>query len=179
MRIETLPGCRLLIGRYPAFDYNASGGGGAGTGQTGGGALEFTAESLNVPPLNGASTRFLGLPLPPGLEIAITAQKLAGTWQPETGLVNLEFQARFRFRIGMGSLDLYRAPDLRIACTLTTGTGAGQRHRAKGQALDQRGEGVLVGLATVPPSGDAWLDRFLGLPDEALAVLHCRIHRSA
>jgi hypothetical protein len=27
----------------------------------------------------------------------------------------------------------------------------------------------------VPPSGDAWLDRFLGLPDEALAVLRCRI----
>lgn len=179
MRIETLPGCRLLIGRYPAFLYDASGGGGAGAGQTGGGALEFMAEGLTVPPLNGASTRFLGLPLPPGLEIAITAQQLGGTWQPDTGLVNLEFRARFRFRLGVGNLDLYRAPDLRIACALTTGASCGQRHRAEGQALDQRGQGVLVGVATVAPSGDAWLDRFLGLPDEALAVLHCRIHPSA
>jgi hypothetical protein len=33
----------------------------------------------------------------------------------------------------------------------------------------------LVGVATVQPSGDAWFDRFLGLPDEALARLHCRL----
>ena len=50
-----------------------------------------------------------------------------------------------------------------------------RRHRARGQVLDAAGSGVLVGVATVPPSGDAWLDRFLGLPDEALAVLRCRI----
>jgi hypothetical protein len=32
----------------------------------------------------------------------------------------------------------------------------------------------LVGVATIAPSGDPWLDRFLGLPDEALALLRCR-----
>jgi len=33
----------------------------------------------------------------------------------------------------------------------------------------------LVGLATVPATGEGWLDRFLQLPDEALAVLRCRL----
>jgi hypothetical protein len=30
-------------------------------------------------------------------------------------------------------------------------------------------------VATVAPSGETWLDRFLGLPDEALAVLRCQL----
>jgi len=30
-----------------------------------------------------------------------------------------------------------------------------------------------VGVASVPPCGDPWLDRLLGLPDEALAMLRC------
>jgi len=34
---------------------------------------------------------------------------------------------------------------------------------------------LLVGVATVDPSGDPWLDRFLGLPDEALALLRCQL----
>ena len=32
---------------------------------------------------------------------------------------------------------------------------------------------LLVGVAIVPPCGDPWLDRLLGLPDEALAMLRC------
>jgi len=34
---------------------------------------------------------------------------------------------------------------------------------------------VLVGIATVEPTGEGWVDRFLGLPDEALAVLPCQL----
>jgi hypothetical protein len=34
---------------------------------------------------------------------------------------------------------------------------------------------VLVGIATVAPSGEGWVDRFLQLPDEALAVLRCQL----
>jgi hypothetical protein len=34
---------------------------------------------------------------------------------------------------------------------------------------------VLVGLAPIQPSGAGWLDRFLGLPDEALALLRCTV----
>ena len=35
---------------------------------------------------------------------------------------------------------------------------------------------LLVETARVPPSGEGWVDRFLGLPDEALALLRCRFH---
>jgi hypothetical protein len=41
--------------------------------------------------------------------------------------------------------------------------------------LDAEGRGVLVGIALVPLSGAGWLDRFLGLPGEALAVLGCQL----
>jgi hypothetical protein len=44
-----------------------------------------------------------------------------------------------------------------------------------GVPRDRDGRGVLVGVAVVEPTGKAWLDRLLGLPDEALAVLRCRL----
>jgi hypothetical protein len=34
---------------------------------------------------------------------------------------------------------------------------------------------MLVGVALVPLTGEGWLDRFLGLPGEALAVLCCQL----
>jgi hypothetical protein len=34
---------------------------------------------------------------------------------------------------------------------------------------------MLVGTALIEPTGEAWFDRFLGLPDEALAVLECQL----
>lgn len=177
MRLETLPHCRLRIGRYPAFAYDASGGGANGWRDAGSGGLEFPADGLMIPALNGRSTRFLGLPLPPGPEITIRAKQLRGSWDPASGRVSLAFEARFAFQLRWGGGVLYSAPDLRIACELSSGEAAGRRHRARGSALQPGGEGVLVGVAEVAPSGDALLDRFLGLPDEALAVLHCRIHQ--
>jgi hypothetical protein len=42
-----------------------------------------------------------------------------------------------------------------------------------GQPLGDDGGALLVGVAMVPPSGEPWLDHFLGLPDEALAMLRC------
>jgi hypothetical protein len=89
--------------------------------------------------------------------------------------VSLRFRARFRFRIQLGATELYQAPDLLVDTELRSDRCQGRRHRASGRALDGSGAALLVGVATVPPSGDAWLDRFLGLPDEALAVLRCRI----
>ena len=56
---------------------------------------------------------------------------------------------------------------------------AGVRHRGCGRPLNAAGEALLVGVARVAPSGDAWLDRFLGLPDDALAVLQCQLERAA
>ena len=173
VQLHTLEGCRLLIGRYPAFRYDGRGGGGPGTAMAG--TLAFPPESLTIPPLNTATTRFLGLPLPPGLSIAIAAEELSGQWQPDTGTINLRYRARFRFRAGLAGRPLYKPPDLRIACTLSSGSVQGQRHRASGSPLNADGRARLVGIARVEPCGDAVLDRFLGLPDEALAVLECRI----
>ena len=70
---------------------------------------------------------------------------------------------------------IYRAPDLIVRTRLGTAETRGQRHSAVGVPLDRDGRGVLVGVAVVEPTGEAWLDRILGLPDEALAVLRCRL----
>lgn len=175
-QLSTLVGCSLAIGGYPRFSYNASGGGGLSSPQTSGSnALCFPADQLHIPPLDWRSTRFLGLPLPPGLSIAIAAEQLEGDLDPASGHMQLHFRARFRFRIGIAAASLYTAPDLLVTTTLTTGLSQGQRHRASGRQRNAAGDALLVGIARVEPSGDAWLDRFLGLPDEALAELHCRI----
>ncbi len=173
--LHTLSGCALAIGAYPRFDYDASGGGGAGLlgpGDAGGAqALRFEPAGLTIPPLHWRTTRFLGLPLPPGLGITIHPERLDGSLDPSTGAMELRFRARFRFAIA----GLYRAPDLIVDTTLGTGAAQGRRHRGRGEPLDGDGRARLVGVATIAPSGDRWLDRFLGLPDEALAQLRCRL----
>lgn len=173
LQLGTSKGCGLAIGGYPLFSYDASGGGGTGElgpDPTGGPrTLSFEPATLLIPPLNWRTTRVLGLPLPPGLEIAIAPEQLAGSIDSATGAVQLRFRARFRFRI----TGLYRAPDLLIDTLLSTGAAQGQRHRAVGQPISANGTALLVGVASVPPCGDPWLDRLLGLPDEALAMLRC------
>jgi len=175
LELATLAGCGLAIGPYPRFVYDASGGGGwaAPAVPDGDGVqpLVFDPAALCIPALNSRTTSLLGLPLPPGLEIAIAPEYLAGTLAPESGELELQFRARFRFRIGR----FYRAPDLLIDTTLSTGALRSRRHRAQGHGLNASGEALMVGVATVAPSGDPWLDRFLGLPDEALALLRCRL----
>ncbi|MFM7652468.1 MAG: hypothetical protein ACKO5M_06035 [Vulcanococcus sp.] len=177
LQLHTLSGCRLAIGRYPAFTYDGRGGGGPGIAAAH--QLCFAPDTLSIPPLNASTTRFLGLPLPPGLSIAIAAERLSGGWDPESGAIALEFRARFRFRACLAGRVVYAPPDLQIACTLSSGTAKGQRHAAVGRVRAADGRTRLVGVARVEPSGDALLDRFLGLPDEALAVLECRIETSA
>ncbi|MEB3351742.1 MAG: hypothetical protein VKM01_05390 [Cyanobacteriota bacterium] len=173
MRLVTLSGCALAIGGWPRFGYNARGGGGEATvcpranGRLG---LIFEAAGLRIPPLNSSTTRILGLPMPPPLTLRILAERLEGDLDPVSGAVRLWFEARFQFSVGR----LYQAPDLRIATELSTGAANGSRHRATGRALLAGNPGQLVGVAAVAPCGEAWLDRMLGLPDEALAVLRCR-----
>jgi len=179
-QLTTLTGCQLAIGRYPRFSYDASGGGGVSqappaTANSCSIPLQFPAGQLSIPPLDGRSTRFLGLPLPAGLSITIAPEQLQGELDAATGSVTLQFRARFRFRLALGRLTLYAAPDLRIHTTLQSGPCQGQRHRACGHPRRSSGETLLVGTARVEPTGDRWLDRFLGLPDEALAELHCRL----
>ncbi len=174
LQLQTQSGCGLAIGRYPRFRYDASGGGGAailgpqdrGSWQP----LSFEAAALTIPALNWRTTRFLGLPLPPGLSIAVHPERLEGRWQLATGAVELQFHARFRFALGV----LYRAPDLIVHTQLTSKAVQGQRHSARGQPLDGNGQALLVGIAMIQPTGVSWFDQFLGLPDEALAQLRCR-----
>jgi hypothetical protein len=105
------------------------------------------------------------------LAIAVLPEQLEGRWQQASGAVQLRFRARFRFKLA----SQVAAPDLIVDTQLVTASVQGKRHRASGQPLDADGEAVLVGVATVQPSGEPWFDRFLGLPDEALALMCCRI----
>lgn len=171
LELHTQAGCGLAIGRYPRFRYDARGGSGRATCSPVDDTLEiaFAPAELSIPPLNWRTTRVLGLPLPPGLQITIEPLTLAGQLVPASGAVTLRFEARFHCSWG----GLYQPPPLLVSTDLTTGSVAGQRHRAEGTPLDASGQGCLVGVARVPPSGDRWLDGFLGLPDDALAVLRC------
>lgn len=175
LQLHTLAGCGLAIGRYPRFRYNATGGRGeasiAAADPAGWRLVRFDPQTLRIPPLDSRSTRFLGLPLPPGLRIDVVPDQLEGRVQDGSGAIELHLRARFRFSL----LRAYRAPDLQVVVDLSTATASGARHRLNGAPLDRRGEAELVGIAVVPATGEAWFDRFLGLPDEALAQLRCRV----
>lgn len=179
-QLSTLAGCSLAIGRYPLFRYDARGGGASTVAQEGDSpnvSLDFPSSQVQIPDLNWRTTRFLGLPLPPGLAIAIDPQRLEGQLDRSSGAVQLDFEAHFRFRIGSAATAIYEAPELIVRTQLSTTAVRGERHQAQGQPLSADGEARLVGVARINPCGEAWLDRFLGLPDEALAVLHCRFSR--
>jgi hypothetical protein len=175
LRLTTFDSCGLAIGAYPRFRYDASSGGGLGVLEppdaAGRRPLRFDPAGLRIPPLDGRRGRLLGIPLPPGPVIEIVPEELAGSLDPQRGDLRLRLRARFRFRL----FSLYRAPDLLVDTELVSAAVQGRRHRAEGRPLDAGGNAVLVGVAPIQPSGDAWLDRFLGLPDEALAVLRCRL----
>jgi hypothetical protein len=179
LQLNTLDGCGLAIAGYPRFRYDASGGGGLGSlgplDSDGCQQVRFEAAALEIPILDWRTTRVLGLPLPPGLSIAIVPELLEGSLSPANGTVQLRFRARFRFRIGR----IYRAPDLIVETELGTGPVQSRRHRVEGRPFAGQGDALLVGVARVPPSGDPWVDRPLGLPDEALALLRCRFRNVA
>lgn len=87
---RTLAGCKLGISRYPDFDYDASGGAGTAAAAEEGEEIlvTFDAGSLYIPPLMTATTRFLGLPLPPFLKIEIVPESFQGIINRETGQAN-------------------------------------------------------------------------------------------
>ena len=181
-QLRTLVGCELVISGYPRFLYNASGGGAQGTAeplQDGRYALHFPAAQVEIPPLSRRTGRFLGLPLPPGLQITIQPEQLEGVLDPASGALELSFRARFRLQLQLADRPLFTAPDLHVGTLLSTGAVRSQRHQRSGEPLDNNTAGRLVGVAQVPPCGATWLDRFLGLPDEALAMLACTLTLTA
>ena len=173
MQLKSLVDCRLKIGRYPTFYYNATGGGGITTAdyQDNKGNLffRFNPNSFSIPSLNWQTTKFLGLVLLPGLEINIVPKIIKGNINIHSGLVSLQLEAKFILSI----FSLIKAPELVVKTELTSTNIKGDIHEAIGSPINNRGETILVGLATIEPSGNRFLDSFLSLPNEALAILHC------
>jgi hypothetical protein len=176
--LNTLSDCQLAVSIYPTFGYNAGGGGGTGTvtqdPSTGLLNVVFDPETLIIPPITYATSTVLGIPIPPPLKIAIVPKKLEGTIDPTTGEANLTFLASFEFTAG----PLYAAPPLIVSTTLTTGESSGPIRSGTGNKLTADGKANLVGVARVPKTGDGFLDTFLMLPTDALAVLSAELNFS-
>ena len=175
MYLESLQGCRLVIGLYPPFEYDAQGGGGKAKIFTNKKDnilnLIFEPDKFSIPPLSTKTTKFLSFPLPPGLKIDMNMEKLEGTLDQDSGTVILKFESQFIFSI----LSIFHFPALLIKTTLTSRKVKGNLQEAEGKVINNNGEATLVGIATVPKTGNIILDTLLMLPNEALAILKCKI----
>ncbi len=177
MYLKSLERCRLAIGSYPHFIYNASGGGGranmAFNQSENDLFLVFSPDEFIIPPLSWRTAKLLGLPIPPGLRIEMCMDKLEGKVNKVTGDVNLRFEARFLFTIW----PTLTFPNLIVKTKLITGKVNSRLHSEEGLVLQKDGHARLVGIADIPPTGNRILDIFLGLPNEALAVLECQFKK--
>ncbi|XP_073103646.1 uncharacterized protein [Elaeis guineensis] len=174
VKFETLEGCKLGISRYPDFEYNAKGGIGTGMGRKEDEdtmLVSFDVGTLYIPPLAGATTKFLGLPLPPFLTIDIVPEFFQGTISKESGQVDLQFRAKFWFSVG----SIYKAPPLMVETTLTSEESAGKLRGGRGERINGEGRCRLVGVALVNPINDMLMNSFLGLPTECIADMNARI----
>ena len=175
MQLRSLEDCRLKIGKYPPFTYNADGGGGKATllpnQENHLLHISFSSKTFSIPPLTSKTTKFLSLPLPPSLKIEMSMDKLYGTIDKNSGEVLLNFESKFLFSIGA----ILKFPELIVKAILTTGTVKGKSHEGEGLVLQNNGRTKLVGIAIIPVTGNKILDTFLSLPNEALAELKCEI----
>ena len=175
MQLKSLEGCRLKIGSYPPFIYNACGGGGIATllpnQKENVLCIRFSSETFSIPPLTSQTTKFLSLPLPPYLKIDISMNRLEGTIDKNSGEVLLKFESKFLFSIG----SMLSFPALIVKTSLETGKIKGKSHEGEGLILQSNGKTKLVGISIIPRTGNKILDAFLGLPNEALAELQCEI----
>ncbi|KAL9324174.1 hypothetical protein ACSQ67_009031 [Phaseolus vulgaris] len=137
--------------------------------------VSFDLESLYIPPLTSSTAKFLGLPLPPFLKIEVVPEALHGSINQESGKVDLEFKAKFLFSAG----SLYKAPPLLVKTVLTSEETKGTMKSGRGRRLDKEGKCRLVGVATVDPIDDFFMNSFLGLPTECLAELKAVISISS
>ena len=175
MYLKSLKGCRLAIGLYPYFHYDASGGGGKAevspTEKENIQYLKFSHKTFSIPPITRKTTTFLNLRLPPGLKIEMCMDSLEGTVDHGSGNVSLDFESRFIFTIG----SLFQFPDLFVKTCLKTSKVKSKYYEEEGLVLQEDGKAKLVGVAIIPVTGNNFLDRFLNLPNEALAVLKCEL----
>ena len=175
MQLKSLEGCRLKIGKYPSFSYNAYGGGGEAellpNQKNNLLHIAFSSKTFSIPPLTSKTTRFLSLPLPPGFKIKMFMNQLEGTIDKNSGEVLLKFESKFLFSIG----GILKFPELIVKALLTTGKVKGKLNEGKGSVIQNNGITKLVGISIIPKTGNKILDNFLGLPNEALAELKCEI----
>ena len=175
MKLTSLDGCRLQIGKFPPFTYNAYGGGGKATLHKSHKNnllhISFSPKTFSIPSLTSKTTKFLSLPLPPGFKIEMSMDKLEGTIDQNSGEVLLKFESKFLFSIGT----IIKFPDLIVNTLLKTGKVLGKLHEKEGLVMQNNGTVKLVGISMIPKTGNKILDIFLGLPNEALAELKCKI----
>lgn len=79
----------------------------------------------------------------------------------------MNFRAEFWFSVG----SVYKAPPLLVETVLTTEESKGKMRGGRGERLNSNEVCRLVGVATVEPINDVFMDTFLGLPTECLADL--------
>ncbi|GER34978.1 tRNA (guanine(37)-N1)-methyltransferase [Striga asiatica] len=182
VKFTTLEACQLSISRYPNFDYNANGGSGFGMAakiaeSNNQFSVDFDVKRLYIPPLSTATTKFLGLPLPPFLKIDILPEAFHGSIDQDSGkVVELKFRARFCFSVGT----VYKARPLLVDTVLTSEECKREIIRGeKGERLGKDGTCKLVGVAKVEPINDIFMDTFLTLPTECLAILNATISFSS
>jgi len=175
MHLRSLEGCRLAIGSYPQFRYNAKGGGGNSTIISSNKDnilyLKFIPDLFSIPALTYRTTKFLSLPLPPGLKVEMSMQKLEGTLDKNSGEVLLDFESKFLFSI----CSIIKFPELHVETKLETGHVKSALFTERGFRRKKDGLVKLVGIAIIPVTSNKVLNLFLGLPNEALAVLRCEI----
>ncbi|KAL0548617.1 hypothetical protein IC582_013072 [Cucumis melo] len=178
VHFKSLTACKLGISRFPDFRYNAEGGTGTGSvkihddnSSSSRLLVSFDVGTLYIPPLTTQTTKFLGLPLPPFLKIDILPEFFQGSINQESGKVELEFESKFIFSIG----SLYKAPPLLVKTVLSSEESRGIIRSGKGERLDDKGKCRLVGVATVDPIDDLFLNSFLSLPTECIANLNAII----
>ena len=171
MKLKSLEECKLKIGSYPPFSYNACGGGGKGillpSKKNNELYLNFPSKTFSIPPLTSKTTKFLSLPLPPGFKIEMSMDKLEGTIDQNSGEVLLKFESKFLFSIGA----IIKLPYLIVHTLLKTGKVLGKLHAQEGIVMQSDGTVNLVGISIIPNTGNKLLDTCLGLPNEALAEL--------
>ena len=175
MQLKSLEGCRLKIGKYPPFTYNAYGGGGKAkflpNQKNNLLHISFSSKTFSIPPLTSKTTKFLSFPLPPSFKIEMSMDKLEGTIDQNSGKVLLTFESKFLFSIG----SMLKFPELIVKTLLKTGKVKGKLHYGEGVPLQNNGKTKLVGIAIIPKTDNKIMDTFLGLPNEALAELQCEI----
>ena len=175
MHLKSSKGCRLAIGAYPHFVYDARGGGGEAvlseTNESTKKSIRFCPKSFQIPSLTWKNTKFLGLPLPPGIRIHISMHKLEGNINQSSGEISLNFEANFNLEI----FSIFKFPNLIVKSLLNTGKVKTNYYQSEGLVIQKNGKMKIVGVAKIEKTKNHVLNKLLFLPTEAFAELKCEI----